>query len=282
MIIDIHTHTFPDKIAEKSVARLMASAHLVPAALGTVRDLSESSARAGIDLSVIVPVATSPAQIRSINDNAQLINAHTEETGVFSIAAMHPELEDPVAEIRRVKAMGLKGIKVHPYFQNADLDDIRYLRIFEAAAEEGLFVVTHTGLDGSFLYEERCSPEMALHVVTELGDFPFVLAHMGGWGCWERALNCLSGTKVLLDTALSVGTLRAQEDGYWKEEEKRLLDEEGFMTMLKAFGAERILMGTDSPWSDQKETVDFIRNLPISGEEKELILGENAKTLLQC
>ncbi len=280
MIIDFHTHTFPDKIAEKSVAKLSASAHLSPSTNGTARELAEKTKAAGIGLSVIVPVATSPEQVESINTRAAGMNAARENEGIFSIAAMHPDHPDYARELRRIKALGLKGIKVHPFFQDTDLDDIRYLRIFEAAAAEGLFVITHTGYDGGFLYEERCTPEMARHVLDVLGDFPFVLAHMGGWGAWERAMDALADTKALLDTALSVGRLHVLEDGFWKEEDKRLLDEEGFMEMLKAFGAERILFGTDSPWAPQEETLRFLQALPISEKELLQILGGNAEKLL--
>ena len=278
MIIDFHTHTFPDKIAERSVAKLRSSARLTPFTNGTAKDLAEKTKAAGIDLSVVVPVATSPEQVESINTRAARMNEGHEYDEIFSIAAMHPDYPEYTKELRRIKALGLKGIKVHPFFQGRDLDDVRYLRIFDAAAAEGLFVITHTGYDGSFLYEERCTPAMARHVIDEVGDFSFVLAHMGGWGEWEKVPALLADTSALLDTALSVGTLHI--DGFWKKEDSTLLDEERFMEMLKAFGAKRILFGTDSPWAPQEESLSFIQKLPISETEKAQILGKNAEKLL--
>ena len=55
---------------------------------------------------------------------------------------------------------------------------------------------------------------------------------------------------------------------------------EEFMKLVKTFGAEKILFGTDSPWSSQKESIDFIKNLPLSDVEKNKILGDNAEKLL--
>ena len=50
---------------------------------------------------------------------------------------------------------------------------------------------------------------------------------------------------------------------------------------IKAHGANKILFGTDSPWSDQKQQIEYISNLSLSKEEIDLIMGENAKRLLK-
>ena len=52
------------------------------------------------------------------------------------------------------------------------------------------------------------------------------------------------------------------------------------MQSVKIFGAEKILFGTDSPWSSQKESIEFIKNLPLTEVDKNKILGENAAKLL--
>ena len=59
-----------------------------------------------------------------------------------------------------------------------------------------------------------------------------------------------------------------------------MMDEEQFMGMIRAFGPERILFATDSPWSDQKESVRALEALPLAPGEKELILSGNAMKLL--
>ena len=49
MIIDIHTHTYPDKIAAKTVAKLKEVAGIAAHGEGTVDDLSEKAGEAGVD-----------------------------------------------------------------------------------------------------------------------------------------------------------------------------------------------------------------------------------------
>ena len=49
--------------------------------------------------------------------------------------------------MREIKSLGLRGVKIHPAYQEVYMDDIRYLRILEAAAEQDLVVVVHAGVD---------------------------------------------------------------------------------------------------------------------------------------
>ena len=143
-----------------------------------------------------------------------------------------------------------------------------------------LIVITHTGWDIGFPGACRCSPAMAAHALREIGDFKLVLAHMAGWGEWDKAIETLSGTNAYLDTAFSTGHIHPLQDGYWDGKDTAMLDTKTFLAMLDAFGEDRILFGTDSPWSPQEESLDFIRDLPVSERTKEKILGGNASMLL--
>ena len=281
MIIDFHAHTFPDKIAAAAVASLAACSHLKPHTDATNSGLAASMKRSGIDRSVILPVATSPRQVRKVNDSSARVNEGSAEHGLISFGCMHPDFEDWHDELSRIRSLGLKGIKLHPPYQGADLDDIRYLRIISRAAELGLIVLTHAGWDIGLPEEVRCTPAMCRHVMEETGPFPFVLAHMGGWREWEEVPGLLAGTGVYLDTAFSVGECEPGEDGYWDGKDRSMLQEEDFLKLVKAFGADHVLFGTDSPWSDQKKSLEWIRNLPLAGADKEKILGENAARLLK-
>ncbi len=277
MIIDFHTHTFPDKIADAALTKMRAASHTVTFTDGTVKGLLASMRDAHIDWSVVLPVATNPQKVVSINDlSADL----TQKEGLIYFACIHPEMEDAVGEVRRVASLGLKGIKIHPVYQGTDIDDVRYLRILEAAGENDLTVVTHSGDDIGFPGEVRCSPEMTRRALKQVGGVRLVLAHMGGWRNWERVADVLADTSAYLDTAFSLGRLTQSEPRFYSEEEERLLDEESFCVLVRAFGAERVLFGTDSPWSSQRGDVERILALPLSKEEKRLILGKNAMKLL--
>ncbi len=279
MIIDFHTHTFPPKIAASTIMKLSAASHTLPFTDGTPGGLRASMRDAGVSLSVVLPVATAPRQVEHINDASAAINESTEETGLISFGCMHPDFEGWHDELKRVKSLGLKGIKLHPVYQGVDFDDPRTLRILDRAGELGLIVVTHAGLDVGFPGVVRCSPEMVRSAVRQAGPVKLVLAHMGGWRSWDRVLELLPELPVFIDTSFSTGRM-VPADGYYSEDELQLLDGEQFMGLVRAFGTERVLFGSDSPWSSQRESLDWIREQPLTDGEIEDILGGNGRKLL--
>lgn len=280
MIIDIHTHTFPDKLAATTIPKLELMSHTKSYVDGTNGGLMASMAKAGVNYSVVLPVATSPKQVVHINDSSARINEQFEQTGIFSFGCIHPDYDDYRAELARVKDLGLKGIKLHPVYQDVNFDDIRTLRILDRAAELGLIVLTHSGLDVGFPGRVRVTPAMVQHAVKEVGPLTLILAHMGGWRNWDEAEQLLTDAPVYLDTSYSLGTLYALDDGYYKPEDLPMLSQEQFLRMVHTFGPHRFLFGTDSPWGDQSQGVERIRSLPLTEEEKTGILGGNAQKLL--
>ena len=276
MIIDMHTHIFPEKIAVGVIEKLSLTSRTKNFSDGTLKGLKSLMDAAQIDLSVILPVATTSKQVEKINSTAATLN----DDGIISFGCIHPEFTNYREEMSRVKNYGLKGIKIHPVYQDTNLDDTKYMRILYRAAELGLIVVTHAGLDIGFPGVVRCSPQMAKKVVKELGEFKFVLAHMGGWRNWSEVLKILSDTGIYIDTSFSTGKIIPRSDFQWSEEDLKLLNAAQFMKFVKVFGAERILFGTDSPWTSARDSIEFIRNLPLSDGDKDKILGLNAKNLL--
>ncbi|MBR4446634.1 MAG: amidohydrolase family protein [Solobacterium sp.] len=279
MIIDFHTHTFPDRMAKQTVEMLGHVARIEPQTDATVGGLLASSVQAGIDLSVILPVATKPKQVHTINTVAADVNSRYQGQGVLSIGGIHPFCEEWEAELEHAAEMGLKGIKVHPVYQGADIDSPAYVRILKKAAELGLFVITHAGDDIGYPGVVHCSPEMCRHVTELVPDLTFVLAHMGGWWNWERVIPVLKDTNVYLDTAFSLEPIHTEE-GKWPAGEPHMLKTEEFMEIVRAFGADRILFGTDCPWANQSDYIRTFEGLPLTSDERRKIMGENAKKLL--
>lgn len=276
MIIDFHTHTFPDKIAHGAIEKLKAASHTKAFTGGTDTELLLSMKECGIDKSVVLPVATNPDKIPHINDISAEKN---EKKELIYFAAMHSDFENAKAEMRRIREMGIKGIKLHPVYQNIDFDDIRTLRILDCAEENGLITVTHAGLDVGFPGVRRCTPKMIKSAVETVKPKKLVLAHMGGWKMWQEAKELLSGRGIFIDTSFSIGNM-TQEEQYYSEEELRLLSSDEAIRVMEAFGWDKVLFGTDSPWSEQKTSVLDILHLPLSREIKEQILYKNAAKLL--
>jgi len=284
MIIDFHTHTFPESIAETALDKLRGASHTHTFTDGTNRGLKESMQRSGIDVSVILPVATAARQVIRINDTAVSLNEREQQAGTFprliSFGGMHPDYEDYRAELARIREQGILGIKVHPVYQGIDIDDIRFLRIFDRCAELGLIVSAHSGFDIGIPGVNHCSPAMSAHVMKEIPSLCLILAHMGGWHIWDEVPAYLAGTGAYLDTSFSTGRFHPLADGYWNEEDTAMLNTEGFMRLVNAIGPDHILFGTDSPWSVPEESIAFIREAPLSEADKAAILGGTACRLL--
>lgn len=281
MIIDMHTHTFPDKIAGSAIQTLQSMSHTVPFSDGTAAGLIASMKAAGVDYSLVLPVATSARQVQHVNDASAQLNDRARETGLLSFGCMHPDFADWKCELARIAALGLRGIKLHPIYQDVNFDDPRYLRILERAAEVGLIVLTHAGRDISYPDRVRCHPEMVLHALRQVGPVPLILAHMGGWRDWDQVEELLADTQVCLDTAYTLGRMTPSGDGYYGPADLNRMDETQFVRMVRKFGAQRVLFGTDSPWDSQAAALARLRALPLTAGEQAAILGENAKRLLQ-
>ena len=281
MIIDIHTHTFPDKIAAATLDKLKHLSHTIPFTDGTAAGLAASMARAGVDRSVVMPVATSPRQVPHVNDASARMNELGAQTGVLSFGCMHPDFDGWKEELARVRDLGLKGIKLHPQYQDTDFDDPRYLRILDRCGELGLVVLTHAGLDIGMPGKDNCAPEMVARVLEQVGPVKLVLAHMGGWRQWDRVEALLPGRGVYLDTSFSLGEITPLDDGHYRPGDLPLLDEAAFLRMVRRFGPDRILFGTDSPWDDQGAALVRLRALPLEKSELDAILGGNARKLLE-
>lgn len=282
-VIDIHTHTFPERIASRAVGSLQAKSHTRAFTDGTADMLARSMADAGIGCSVVQPVATNPAQVVHVNDSSIALNERFTETGIMSFGCMHPDFDAWHEELGRLSRSGVRGIKLHPVYQGVCVDDERYVRILRRCGELGLIVMIHSGYDIGFPGNDYALPARMIRALRESGNVRVVLAHIGGWRCWREAEGTFAdaGENVYIDTAFSLGEFVPLEDGYYKSrEECRMLGREEFVRIVRRFGAERVLFGTDSPWASQSGTLREIDALPLTEHEKRLIFAENASTLL--
>ena len=281
MIIDFHTHTFPEEIAGRAISKLAKNARALNYLDGTARALRDSMRQAGVDYSVLLPVVTRPGQQAEVNRIAVEVNEHFGETGFLSFGGIHPDNEDYRLIIRSLAEKGVKGIKIHPVFQEVPLDDIRYLRIIECACENDMIVITHAGFDIGYPGQDASSVDRIVAVLDTVNPQKFVLAHMGGWRCWEEVEERILGRDVWLDTAFSLLPIEPAPGMVRSPLEDPPISREQFLRMVRNHGAERILFGTDSPWSGQREMIAAVRESGLTVEEQEAILGGNAARLLR-
>lgn len=277
MIIDIHTHTFPDRIAPMAIDKLKHASRCFAFSDGTRNGLVRALRRAGADGGVVLPVVTNPVKAASMNDLSIELNGRD---GLIYFGGIHPDTPEAEKELLRIKNSGLKGIKIHPVYQGVDIDDPRFLRILDRAGKLGLIVLMHAGEDIGFPGVVRCSPEMIAGALDQVGPVKLILAHMGGWKNWDKVTDCLAERGVYLDTAFSLETITPLYENAYDDAFLKQLNTETFCHLVSVFGADHILFGSDSPWGYPEKIISIIRSMPLPGEQIEAILGGNAKKLL--
>jgi len=260
MVIDFHTHCFPDELADKAL-QVLAERAGVPTRLdGTVKDIKRSMEAAGIDYSVILSIATKPSQTERVNN----WSAEIQGSGIVAFGSIHPDYEGWKDELLRIKQLGLRGVKFHPDYQLFFVDEARVFPIYERAFELGLIIIFHAGLDIGLPEPYHCTPERLLKVVRSFPQGKVVAAHMGSYSYWDDVERYLVGEDVYFDTSYSLGWIG-------DEQAKRI---------IKRHGYEKILFGTDSPWTGQAEEIEKLKRLNFGAKVENAILGDNAKRLL--
>lgn len=280
MIIDFHTHTFPAAISERVLAKLSKLSHTKYFTNGSVNGLIASMKEAHVDYSVNLPVMTTADQVEKVNSSLMADRETLYQQGIITFGGMHPDYENYKQELKRLKDHGILGIKIHPAYQNTDIDDIKMMRIIDCACELGLIIITHAGIDIGIYDHNYTSVSQVLKIIDEIHPEKFVLAHMGGWGCWEDVERDLAGAPVWFDTAFAIGAVTPDEAKTGSPYLTNNLNNEDFVRIVRKHGVEKILFATDSPWESQKDYVERVNKTPLSALEKEMIFSENAKKLL--
>ena len=271
MIIDFHTHVFPEKIAKATVSALEKSGNTKSFSDGTAASLKEQMRAAGVDISVNLPVLTKPTQFDSILKFASLMNgefssASEGEPRIISFAGMHPDIEDYEEKLLTIKESGILGIKIHPDYQGTFFDDDKYVRILAEAKRLGLITVTHAGFDCAYPGQPiRCTPKRVLNLLDKIGGYDkLVLAHMGGNMLFSEVYDLLAGIDVYFDTACVLP----------------LFSDKEFNKMATKHGADRLLFATDSPWRDISADRKILEGFRVGKDEEEKIFSANARKLL--
>ncbi|MDI6900734.1 MAG: amidohydrolase family protein [Anaerosomatales bacterium] len=258
-LTDFHTHAFPDALAPVAVAQLARQGGIPYHYDGTVAGLLGAMARAGVDRAVVAPVATKPSQVRTINDWVTSLD----DPRLVPFGAMHPDFEDPGAEIARATALGIRGLKMHGEYQAFAPDDPRMVPIYAAAERHGLIMLFHAGADVG-PQTVRGTPEAFARMLDAHPTLTVVLAHMGGFRQWAGVREHLLGRSVYLDTAYTLGHLPDEE----------------FVALVRDHGVDRVLFGSDGPWTDAAVELERLRAMPFSASELAAICGGNAARLL--
>lgn len=258
-IIDAHCHIYPDKIADKASANTGKFYGLHMDCDGKVSTLLREGAAAGIDHFVVQSVATTPAQVSSIN--RFISETVTQSGGVMTgLGTLHPESDDIERDVEELIALGLKGVKLHPDIQGFKLDDYRCLKIYELC-EGRLPILVHAG-DARYDFS---NPNRLRPLLEIYKDLTVIGAHFAGYSVWQQAANEFADNfpNLLVDCSSSLAFMTSEEA----------------RTLVRRYGADRVLFGTDYPmWSPKDEVARFLA-MGLTDEENEQILWKNAARL---
>ncbi len=264
MLIDAHTHAFSAKIAEKAVEQLINYYQLPTSHGGRLTDLLEQAALARLDALVLLVAATKAEQVKPAHDWI-LSRPWSGLTGcpqIIPFGTYHPD--DPVwlQEIARLRAAGIRGIKLHPEFQRIDLADPRLHPFLEEIAADFVLML-HVG-DPHVSQDNLSTPRKVAALLDLFPRLTVIAAHLGGYCFWEDACETLAGRHLYLDTSSAI----------------QFIDPVLLRRLVEKHGTERILCGSDYPLNSPRESLEAVDRLPwLTSAQKAAIMGENCARL---
>lgn len=261
---DFHTHAFTDELAERALSGLSETSGKIPVTDGTVKGLREIMDKNNIKEFMVLPVATKPSQQTTINNWASGIMGD----GLYACGTVHPDSDNALDEIERIKSLGLYGIKFHSEYQNFCPDEERMFPIYRKIAETGLVAVFHGGFDPCGDGEIRCTPERMARAVGRVPELKFVVAHLGGLNLWDCVEKYLAGK--FHNLWLDVSVIASFD-----------IDENQLLRIIRSHGTDRILFGSDCPWDNPANEINMINRLPLTDTDREKIFFRNAHELLK-
>ena len=259
MVIDFHAHIYPAKIAEKATKSIGDFYNTSMAFNGSIEELIASGNKIGVEKYIVHSTATKAAQVASINDF--IIGEVQKEARFVGFGTVHPDFEDFEPEMKRIKNLGLKGIKLHPDFQHFQIDSETMDPIYEVLSSLNMPILVHAG-DSRYDFS---GPKRIANVLDKHPNLKVIAAHFGGYTEWDASFEHLAGREVWFDTSSTL----------WK------LDVEFAKKIMKKHGIEKFLFGSDFPMWDHLDEMRRFEKLELSGDNRDLVLYKNAENLIK-
>jgi predicted TIM-barrel fold metal-dependent hydrolase len=264
LILDFHTHIYPEWVAAKILPAAKRKLKVEVPGSGAPEDLRRMMQAAGIAGSVLLPLAKGREDVSSLND--WILSVSRENRELTAFGAVHPFMPNLEAELDRLAARGVKGVKMMPLLQEVYPDDPRCGRLFEALIEKKMILVAHAGRDPLDRPEVFGTPDRFARTIECYPELRLVLAHLGGLRMWDDVRRYLlsAGENVYFDTAYVSFYMGPEEMG----------------ELIRDIGPQRVIFGSDYPWEEPGRAAEIIRGLGLSATEEQAVLGKNAAMLL--
>ncbi len=254
--VDAHCHIYPEKIAARAINGTDTFYGLHSVKNGIAADMIKEGTALGIDHYVVQSVASTPRQVKSINEF--IAREEAEYKGrLTGLGTLHPDSEDIEGDFEHLCELSLHGVKLHPDIQGFRIDDKRCMKIYELCESHGLPILMHTG---DYRYDNS-NPDRLIPVLKAFPKLITVGAHLGGWSVWDEAAKKLCGFEnFYVDSSSSFN----------------FLTDEKMKELILAYGVDRVLFATDYPMWDAGEELKRLASLGFTDEEYSLLLGKNA------
>jgi predicted TIM-barrel fold metal-dependent hydrolase len=260
-IIDFHTHAFPDELAGKAMKHLEGEGDIKAHLDGRVSSLLQSMDKNGIDKSIVCSIATKPSQFEPIIEWSKKIRSDR----IIPFPSIHPEDTQALDHLSEIKGEGFTGVKFHPYYQDFSIDEERMFPVYEKVLKDNLMIVMHTGFDFAFERMRIADPVKILKVYDEFPGIKLVTTHLGAWDDWNEVEKHLIGKNIYMEISFSL----------------EFLEKEKAKSLIQSHPKEYIFFGTDSPWTDQGNTLSLLKKLELGHELESQILHNNALKLIE-
>ena len=262
MIVDAHTHCFPNALAFRAFFKLKANDALFPRCDATADGLLSVLDRDGVDKCFVLNIATNAHQQDHVNEFAAQINHY--QNRIYSFGSIHPDYPNIRTAAKQIKEAGLCGVKLHPDFMGYDICDDKFTPIFAACAEYALPVVIHAGMDPTSRAHVHAKPEDVAKILERFPSLRLCAAHFGDASNPDSVLRHLCGKNIWFDTGFTALGMTAS----------------GVQKIIENHDIHKIMFGSAMPWEAPSETLRFLEQLALSEEQRQLILGENALRFL--
>ena len=254
----MHAHVFPENVASKVVSQLEQYYNMTWQGSGVVPDLIQSIEAAGVSKTLIFSPATKPTQVSVINDYISSLCRNDER--FIGFGTVHQDFQDIEQEIARFSSLGLRGLKLHPDFQQFYIDDPRMDRIYRAVGST-MPILIHVG-DENF---DHSAPERLARVMDRMPEIVFIAAHFGGYCRWDDAKKYLFGRENLyIDSSSCFHKISYAE----------------CRELVRLHGADKVLFASDYPAMLPANAIEGILKMELTPQENELIFYKNAEKLL--
>ena len=259
-VINAHCHIYPELIAERAVEGISQFYGIKIDLNGKTDDLIRDGQKVNVVHYLVHSVATKPYQVKAINE---FISSEVKDhPGLFTgFGALHPDSETLEEDFSRLMDLGLKGVKIHPDFQGFALDEKKAIRLGQIVRDGGVPVLIHCG-DFRYSYS---NPEQLETFIKELPGLKIIGAHLGGWSVWDRVEQKIAGRYDIMVDCCSCFSFMPPEDA---------------VRLIRKFGAENVLWGTDYPTWDHVSEMELFNKLDLNDNERQKILYDNAAELL--